>query len=121
MSDGLEFKEDYAHFRPTGEFGPSSIVVPLRPAMQACLERGVRKILIDFTQLVHGPMSVMDRFDLGEGIAKFWDRSITIAVLARPDQLDPKRFAKVVAANRGLQVEVFTEEAEAIRGLQGKA
>jgi hypothetical protein len=51
----------------------------------------------------------VDRFLLGERLGIFARYGIKVAFVSRPEQLDPRRFAVVVAQNRGVKVETFTD------------
>lgn len=80
--------------------------------LEACERAGTKKLLFDLSR-VRVVLSLQDRYELGNRAALFARKSIKIAVLAVPGQLDPERFAAIVAKNRGVNVLVFTDEAEA--------
>lgn len=79
--------------------------------------RKVKAALVDLRK-VTGPITFMDRFQLGELGGEFL-RRIPIAVLALEEHLDAERIGWMVARNRGANVEVFTDLAEAETWLQG--
>lgn len=74
-------------------------------------EHAVRAALLT-THGVPGPVSFMDRFQLGT-LAGRYLAGMSIGVLARPDQADPQKIGQLVAKNRGVAVEVFTDPAAA--------
>ena len=76
----------------------------------------VKAALVD-VRTVPGPYSFMDYFQMGELTGQYL-RMVPIAVLAGPEQVDPERIGKIVAQNRGANVEVFTNPAEAQAWLQ---
>jgi hypothetical protein len=81
--------------------------------------RGLRAALID-ARGVPGAPTFMDRFQLGVTAGRFLC-GIAIGVLARVDQADPQKLGQLVARNRGVDVEVFTESAAADAWLQKHA
>ena len=66
------------------------------------------KLLIDTTRF-DVKVSILDRFLLGERLVIFARYRIKVAFVSRPEQLDPRKFAVVVAQNRGVKVETFTD------------
>jgi hypothetical protein len=114
----FEVKEGYATFRPEGPTTlPAGFLAILAEAMAVCREKGVTRLLVDTRKLTHAPLTTAQRFSFGEGLAAFWDRSMTLALLCRADQLDPERFVTLVAANRGLHVSAYESEAAALSHL----
>ena len=75
-----------------------------------------RSLLVDIRE-VPGPYTFMDYVGLGEHAGRYLSR-VPVAVMALESQLDPDRIGKVVAQNRGANVEVFTDPAEAQAWLQ---
>ena len=68
------------------------------------------KLLIDTTRYdVDVKISLVDRFLLGERLGIFARYGIKVAFFSGPEQLDPRRFAVVVAQNRYVKVETFTD------------
>jgi len=59
-----------------------------------------------------GPSNFMERYELGELAARYLPK-IPIAVLMREDQTDRELIGRQVARNRGADLEVFLEPAEA--------
>jgi hypothetical protein len=66
------------------------------------------KLLIDTTG-AEAKISITDRYRVGERLEIFALHGIKIAFVSRPDQQDPKRFARQVARNRYVSVESFTD------------
>ena len=99
-------------------------IVQNKPAVikmigDAIRKHQVRAALLD-TREVPGPVSFMDRFQLGT-LAGQHLSGLRIGVLARPDQADPQRIGQLVAKNRGVEVEVFTDPAAADAWLKERA
>lgn len=61
---------------------------------------------------IPGEASFLDRFEMGEMSARHLPR-ISLAVLIREDQVDRGQIGIMVAANRGMRIEIFTDEAAA--------
>jgi len=81
-------------------------------AIAAALKaRPVKAALIDLRG-IPGAVTFTDRFQLGE-LAGHYLVGTPIAVVVHEEQADPERIGKLVARNRGANVEVFTELAEA--------
>jgi hypothetical protein len=54
-------------------------------------------------------LTVTTRFLAGEKLEIFALHRIKVAIVGRPEQLDPGRFTMLVARNRFINVEVFTD------------
>ena len=66
------------------------------------------KLLIDTTGF-EIKLSVVDRFRIGASLEIFALHGIKVAVVCRPEQLDPRRLAILAARNRYVSVDVFTD------------
>ena len=73
--------------------------------------RPTRAALVDL-RCVPGPFSFMDRVKWGEAAGRYL-AGTPIAVVLDKAQADPDNIGMVVARNRGANVEIFTDEAEA--------
>ena len=68
-------------------------------------------VLVDMRG-IPGEASFLDRYELGEMTARHLPR-VTLGVLSTEPQLDRGRIALVVATNRGMRIEIFTDPAAA--------
>lgn len=100
-----------ARFR--GPFSAEGFNHQMDLALRACRERDLPRLLVDTTALIGMP-STLDRFQIGVHGADAAKDLRKAAVFALPAQIDPKKFGAVVARNRGLQVDVFSERAKAL-------
>jgi hypothetical protein len=108
-------RDGCGHFRPTGPVTVPGFPVLLELALAECRTAQLTRLLVDITMLTHPPVTVADRYTIGTELAATWDRSIKLAVVGRKDQIDPERFARLVARNRGLQnIEAFETEEDAL-------
>ena len=79
--------------------------------------RSPKAVLVDMRN-IPGPLTFMDRYQLGELAGKLLT-GFHLAVLAQEEQADPKRIGQVVAQNRGARLEaVFTKEESAMEWLK---
>ena len=87
-------------------------------AIVFCRENGIRRLFIDTTKLTGvKALGTADRFRLGERLARDARAAVKLAILARPEMIDPTLFAVTVARNRGLFVNGFSSESEAWKWL----
>jgi len=82
-----------------------------------CQERKQSPLLIDFTFLKWDRVSTLERYRMGQTAELLDGKAARVSVLARPDQIDPGRFAEQVARNRGANVKVFIDPEKAQRWL----
>jgi hypothetical protein len=113
----FEAKDGYAIFRPGGRTSVQSFLSLLEGAVGACQSHGVTKLLVDARKLDHPTLTTHQIFAFATGLATFWDRSIKLAMLSRPDQIDPEQFGRLVAGNRGLHFSSHLNEADALKAL----
>ncbi len=73
--------------------------------------RSPKATLVDL-RAVPGPISFMDRYQVGEQTGRFLS-GLTVAALMTEEQTDKDRIGQKVAMNRGARVEVFTDPAAA--------
>ena len=76
----------------------------------------VKAVLVDM-RTIAGPYTFMDRYQLGEVVARYLAH-LPIAALVLEKQADPRRIGQIVANNRGAKVEVFTNPTDAERWLK---
>lgn len=78
--------------------------------------QSARSMLVDLRQ-VPGLVAFMDRFQLGKFTAQHFG-SIPIAVLMLNEQMDEQQIGRLVAVNRGANVELFVDAEPAIAWLK---
>jgi hypothetical protein len=82
----------------------------------AVREKPIKALLVDLRE-VEGSYSFMDRYQIGELTARHL-ADVPIGALCLEVQLDRQRIAKLVAVNRGAEVEVFIDETAAYAWLK---
>jgi hypothetical protein len=119
--EGFEMAEGYACCRLTGQVSFPEALDLLVSAIERARGAGIRKLLVDARSLTgFDPPSVIQRFSLGERAAGAARGSMQLALVCQPGMIEAERFGVIVARNRGLHVDVFAEEPEAVRWLLGQ-
>ena len=109
--------EGYAIHRPEGHVSFREGLDVLSRAV-VYRQNGIRRLLIDTTKLTgFGEPGTAERFSIGEWLARDARAAVKVAMVARPELLDPARFAVTVARNRGLFTKGFSSESEALAWL----
>jgi hypothetical protein len=118
LPEHFEIGEDHAVHRPEGNASFQEALDLLSQAIVYCRENGIRRLLIDITKLTgFGELGSTERFAVGERLARDARAAVKVAFVARPEVLDPARFAMTVARNRGLFLNAFSTESEAWKWL----
>ena len=114
----FQFLDGYAAFRPTGRVSFDEAVITIADALSYAMSQRVNRLLVDTTGLTGFPSpSVWERFWMASEWAAVAHSAVRLAVVARPELIDPDRFGVTVARNRGLFANVFSAEPEAIEWL----
>jgi hypothetical protein len=114
----LEMSETCATYRPVGVVTLEEGIGLVSQAILHCVQNKIHRVLIDTTGLSgFTTPDTMDRYTMGEEWALAAAGSVTIALVARAELIDSRRFGLIVARNRGLSGEVFTSETDAIAWL----
>ena len=91
-----------------GAAEPSEVLRHFESIAEHCRRTRNNKLLIDMTRL-DVKLTVTTRFLAGEKLEIFALHRIKVAIVGKPEQLDPGRFAMLVARNRFVNVEAFTD------------
>jgi hypothetical protein len=104
----MEQMPGYLAARFTGAGAPGEASQRFESIAEHCKRTNNDKLLIDSTGY-DVKVSVVDRFFLGTSLQIFAGHRIKVAFVCRPEQLDARRFGRLVAENRGVTAEVFTD------------
>jgi hypothetical protein len=117
--DPFELIEDRAVFRPSGQVSLDEAIQLVTSAITFARERHIRKLLV-VTSGLKGfePPSITDRYFFVQEWALAAKGAVRVAVVARPEMIDSRKFGVTVAVNRGLVGDVFASEEEALAWLQ---
>lgn len=109
----VEFAErpGYIHFRILGPYSFEDYRLAIRGMHAACLERAIRKSLIDITP-IEGDIPQFDRYNLGIEFAEVWGREPKAAIMVPSTKIN--RFFENTAVNRQARVKVFPDEPSAL-------
>lgn len=84
--------------------------------IQTCLERGYKLLLVDISKISGFNPSAGQRYEMGELAARLGRSLKRVAVFGTADQLGD-RFGTLVARNRGLNVQAFTDREQGLTWL----
>jgi len=111
---GFVLEEGRGLYRPVGSVSFDEAVALVRAAIAAARRNRVRDLLVDSSALIGFPSpDTLQRFLMAVAWADEANGGVRLAMVARLEMIDPKKFGVTVAANRGLVSNVFTSEAEA--------
>ena len=109
------------YFRPRGSVSLAQAVAMIDAALGFACARGLREVVVNVTGLSgFASPPVSERFYFIMRWATTIHGRVRLAVVVRPEFIDPERFGVTVAVNRGLEAEVFVSEADAIAWLERK-
>jgi hypothetical protein len=116
MSIQLQIEEMPGHLAAkfSGKGPPEEIWRQFEPIAERCKSANKNKLLIDAMGAYTGA-SLADRYFAGEKAEIFVRYKLAkVAVVVRPERLDPQRFGETAMRNRGVNARVFTsvEDAE---------
>lgn len=81
-------------------------------------KQGLRNLLIDTTKWTgHASPDTMERFAVAEAFTEAARSAVKLAMVVRPELMDPDKFEVTVATNRGLKGNVFDSEEDALAWL----
>jgi len=108
----IEKKADHLIANFTGDGNLDEISQQFGSLAERCQSEKRSKLLINIAGVNWIP-TFSERYQAGEGAAVFAEYGIKVAVVGKPEQLDPGRLAELVARNRGVNGQVFTDLADA--------
>jgi hypothetical protein len=117
MDFTLELRDDVLWVTATGQASLNKAVVLFKSMVDAALERGTNLILVDCSA-VTGELSVLQQYEVGSLGAEYAvQRSIVlkVAVVGTPPVIDG--FTALVASNRGVATETFSDTSNAVAWL----
>lgn len=111
----IEAHADFVEARLWGVFAVDRFNRQVDTAVGACLERKLSLLLVDITG-IQAALTTVDRYEISSHGAHS-AAGLKVAVFAPPDLVDPKKFGVLVARNRGLKVDIFTDREKALAWL----
>jgi hypothetical protein len=110
------------YYRPIGDVTFEKGVSMVAEAMVYARANGMTEMVANVSGLSSSfaTITIFDRYAMAVRWAESAGSSLRVAVVARPEMLDPDKIALLMAQNRGANGEVFTGEAEAMAWLDGR-
>jgi hypothetical protein len=114
----FETMEDHSCYRLFGNGPLEEAATKVIEVITFAREQGIRNLLIDTTHWTgHPNPTTMERFDWAEAFAKAALTKVKVAMVVRPELMDPEKFEVTVGRNRGLFGNVFDSEKDALEWL----
>ena len=115
----FEDVDGMAAFRPVGVFSLQAGVHLIRDAIALARERHVARLMVVITGATgYAVPSLSMRLGMMREWADAAGGHVRVAMVCRPEFIDPNKFGITMAANFGMQADVFTTEAEALAWLR---
>lgn len=114
----LEIVGDRGEFRIAGEFALEVAGALVTRSIEHTRRSGIRKLMVVSTGITgFAPPSLGVRYFLVQEWAKAATGLVRLALVVKPEFIDPEQFGVTVAKNLGAQMRPFLTEAEAIQWL----
>jgi len=105
-------RDGYTAVRFLGRFSVPGFQRRAEAAAQACRDGGTGRLFVDASVYDVVP-TILERYELANHAVKV-SAGLRVAVLIAPAFLDPNKFGIMVAQNRGLTVDAFTDRQKAV-------
>jgi hypothetical protein len=116
--ENFEVMPEYCCYRLSGHGPLEEAAGKVIEAITYAREQGMRKLLIDTTKWTgHESPGTLDRYQWAAAFSEAAFAAVKVAMVVRPELMDPEKFEVTVARNRGLRGDVFASEKEALAWL----
>ena len=116
----FEVMEDYCCYRLSGHGPLAEAASKVMEVITFARKQGLRKLLIDTTKWTgHASPDTLERYTVAAAFAKAASSAMKLAMVVRPEMMDPDKFEVMVATNRGMNGNVFASEKDALAWLLG--
>jgi hypothetical protein len=95
----FEKKDNYLVMKISGEYSIEDFMSFVEIIKNRCEKENINRVLVDTQNFTYTNVPTMDRFYIGENIAKFFGSKIKLAVVWPEEHIN--KFAENVAVNRG--------------------
>ena len=114
----FEVMEGYCCYRLSGHGPLEEAASKVIEVITFCREEGMRNLLIDTTGWTgHKSPDTLERYYVAQAFAEAARCEVKVAMVVRPEMMDPDKFEVTVAMNRGLVGNVFDSEKDAVAWL----
>ena len=105
-------------YRPIAEVSFETAVDMCAEAIAHARARGLLDIVVNALGLMgFAPPDVFARYVLAKKFVESAGSSLRVAMVTRPENIDPQKIAVLMMQNRGVHCEVFTNETVALKWL----
>ena len=120
LNGDIEVRDGCAYYRPTGEVTLTQATQLCDQAIAFTRDRRVPKLFINTQGLSGFPSPTLpERYFISRQWAETARGKVQLALVVHPEMIDPEKFGITVARNVGMNVDVFSEEPEALAWLHG--
>ncbi len=117
--DHFEIMEGYAVFRPIAQISIEQGVQMVMSAIAFARDHEIRKLMLVTTGFTgFQPPDLATRYFFFREGARVAQGKVSLALVARPELIDPEKIGVLVAKNAGLRLDIFASEEEAIAWFQ---
>jgi len=115
----FEIMENHAAFRPVGQVTLEQAVQAVSDGIAFACKQKIKKLLVDITGL-HGFASpgLGSRYFFIQEWARIAGGRLSVALVSRPELIDPEKIGVTMAQNAGLRSDIFASEEEALAWLK---
>jgi len=118
VTGGITVAEECAYYRPAGQASLDEAVELVDRAVVFARERRIPKLLINAAGLTGFPSpSLAERYFSARRFAASAQGLVQLALVIRPEMIDPEKFGVIVARNAGMNADVFAAEPPALAWL----
>ena len=116
--DHFEVVDGRGYFRPIGSMSLEAAAELVTVALAHARAHGIKELLVNATGLTgFPPPSLSERYFIVENWARVARGAVRVAMVLRPEYIDPHKFGVTVAFNRRLVADVFEVEGPALAWL----
>ena len=116
--ENLEVMEGYSCYRLSGHGPLERAAVKVMEVIAYSREQGIHNLLIDTTGWTgHKSPDTLERYYVAQAFAEAARREVKVAMVVRPEMMDPEKFEVTVAKNRWMVGNVFDSEQDALAWL----
>jgi hypothetical protein len=107
------------YYRPVGEVTFDQAIAMVATAMIYARENGMVELLANVRGLraPYSTLTLFDRYSMAVRWADAAGTGLRVVLVTRPEMMDPEKIGLLMAQNRGVTGEVFTDESEALAWL----
>jgi hypothetical protein len=114
----FEMIDAYSSYRLSGHGSLADAARKVIDAIAFAREQGIRRLLIDTTKWTgHEKPDTLERFHFAQVFTGVARSAVKLAMVVRPELMDPRKFEVTVATNRGMNGNVFDSEKDALAWL----